>query len=116
MRTGGRVVEGARLESVCTRNRTVSSNLILSAIYRIRLQGLSCMKIVRSTEAQTYTSAASLSESVEYPVDDKDIDCALVKINGLYPGDDKFAVNTKSKALFFCTKLRILNIDLIIIN
>ena len=29
---GGRVVEGARLESVCASNRTVSSNLILSAM------------------------------------------------------------------------------------
>ena len=28
---GGRVVEGARLESVCAGNRTVSSNLIFSA-------------------------------------------------------------------------------------
>lgn len=60
------------------------------------------MKVVHSSEAKTYTNAVSLSESVEYPVGDKDIDCALVKINGLYPGESKFAVNTKAKELLFC--------------
>lgn len=60
------------------------------------------MKIVYLTEAKTYTNTVSLSESVEYPVEDKEIDCALVKIKGQYPGENKFAVNTKSKELLFC--------------
>jgi mannose-6-phosphate isomerase-like protein (cupin superfamily) len=59
------------------------------------------MKIVKENQAQTYTSAESLSLSVEYPLSDRDIDCALVKISGLYPAGG-WAVNTKSKELMFC--------------
>ena len=62
------------------------------------------MKFIKLSEAQTYTNAVSLSESYEYPVDDKDIDCVLVKINGQYPSEGKFAVNNKSKELMFCAE------------
>ncbi len=62
------------------------------------------MKIVYESEAVTYTNSVSLSESVEYPLGDKDIDCAHVKINGKYPGNDKFAVNLSSKELVFCVE------------
>ncbi len=62
------------------------------------------MKMVKSSEAQKYTNASSLSESVEYPVNDKDIDCAYVKIEGLYPGNNKYAVNVESKELLFCVE------------
>lgn len=59
------------------------------------------MKITTYKESQTYTNAVSLSESKEYPIDDHEIDCAIVKVNGQYPGNNKFAVNEKSKELLF---------------
>lgn len=99
--TGGRVVECTSLENWHGGNSIEGSNPSPSAIAAQILGALS-MKIIQSADAQTYTNANSLSESVEYPIGDKDIDCALVRINGLYPEDDKFAVNSKSKALFFC--------------
>ena len=35
-------------------------------------------------------------------VGDKDIDCAFIRLNGEYPGDNKFAMNTICKELVFC--------------
>ncbi|MCL2474190.1 MAG: cupin domain-containing protein [Alphaproteobacteria bacterium] len=57
------------------------------------------MKLVPHSQSQLH--ASPVSEAREYPIDDKEIDCALVKIKGQYPGNDKFAVNTKSKELLF---------------
>lgn len=60
------------------------------------------MKIVKSSQAKTYTTAESLSASVEYPLNDHEIDCALVKISGPYPTNGGWAQNQKSKELLFC--------------
>ena len=59
------------------------------------------MKITPYNQSKSYTNAVSLSESREYQMGDKDIDCALVQIKGKYPGGNKFATNTKSKELLF---------------
>lgn len=62
------------------------------------------MKLVQNHQAFTHGDDKGLFSSDEYPMNDADIDCALVKINGKYPSSGQWTKNQISKELLFCVE------------
>lgn len=57
------------------------------------------MKIVKFEEAEKFSSGTEC-EILEYPLNDKDINCAVANINGRYPKED-YARNEVCKELIY---------------
>ena len=57
------------------------------------------MKIVKTSEAKKRRNS-SVCTAIEYPLDDEDINCAVIKLSGRYP-DKGRVVNKKCKELVY---------------
>ena len=57
------------------------------------------MKIIRKKETQVFKNSGACT-AIEYPMDDKDINGAVIELNGRYP-DKGFAVNEISKEMAY---------------
>ncbi|UMX47411.1 MAG: cupin domain-containing protein [Candidatus Nealsonbacteria bacterium DGGOD1a] len=60
------------------------------------------MKIVKRNEAVKFNHGKTCTAN-EYPVDDKDINIAIIELNGRYP-EKGFAINEVSKELAYIIK------------
>jgi mannose-6-phosphate isomerase-like protein (cupin superfamily) len=63
---------------------------------------ISTMKLVRRDQARTFKNSRSCT-AIEYPIDDKDINGAVIKLNGRYP-DKGYVVNTVCKEMVYILK------------
>lgn len=52
------------------------------------------MKIIKKQDATVYSKPEIGFLSHEYPTGTIDIDCAIVRISGVYPGNNQFVCNT----------------------
>ena len=60
------------------------------------------MKIIRKNETKSFKNSDKCI-AIEYPLGDKDINGAIIKLNGRYP-DKGIAVNTKCKEIAYIIK------------